>query len=318
MSYASLGRPDTEAEQLLGEMTIQALQRRAQALRVDEAALDAAEEKAELVALIGAAQAKTPGAVEAKQQAAEAAEAARLEQLRTELEGTTLRALQQRARQRGVDDAKLGAAADKAALVQLVLDAERPPVVCPNSAEKLDRLLTDRDTGEPTLLFRAAQLSCGLMSAAFCAGTFVTPGLADAIELEGPLLFGALLLLALVAGPVSMLALAEARRVCRCTGEEAFLPRLGAGTALLSAERHTALKGRVGMLDLTSRKVWVPIGIRIVVYGTFLVTGWGVQSPVQNRCTAAAASPGLSRPRPRKTRRASSVVGESVDRRTLR
>ena len=57
MSYASLERPGTEAEQLLGEMTIQALQQKAQALGVDEAALDAAEEKAELVALIAAAQA---------------------------------------------------------------------------------------------------------------------------------------------------------------------------------------------------------------------------------------------------------------------
>ena len=51
MSYASLERPDTEAEhaQLLGEMTIQALQQRAQTVGVDEAALDNAEEKAELV-----------------------------------------------------------------------------------------------------------------------------------------------------------------------------------------------------------------------------------------------------------------------------
>ena len=238
MSYASLERPDTEAEQLLGDLTIQALQQKAQALGVDEAALDAAGEKAELVALVGAAQAAQSGADEVTEQAATAInhfeqpraklEAARLEQLRTELEGTKLRAMQQRARQLGVDDAALGAVADKETLVQLVLDAiaeleaagleqlrtelegttlrelqkraeklakshscrhpcragrldeaslaamdkdsviqlilkAEPPVVCPNNpTEKADRWFTDRETGEPTLYFRAAQLSCWL------------------------------------------------------------------------------------------------------------------------------------------------------------
>ena len=99
MSYASLERPDTEGEQLLGDLTIQALQKKAQALGVDEAELDDAEEKAELVALIGAAQAAQPGADDAAQELAEKAEAARVAQLRTELEGTKLRALQKRARQ---------------------------------------------------------------------------------------------------------------------------------------------------------------------------------------------------------------------------
>ena len=68
-------------------------------------ALDAAEEKAELIALISAAQAAQSGADDAAQELAEKAEATRLAQLRTELEGTTLRALQKRARQRGVDAA---------------------------------------------------------------------------------------------------------------------------------------------------------------------------------------------------------------------
>ena len=47
MSYASLERPDTEAEHsVLSDMTIQALQQKAQGLGVDEAALDDAEENA--------------------------------------------------------------------------------------------------------------------------------------------------------------------------------------------------------------------------------------------------------------------------------
>ena len=56
------------------------------------------------------------------------------------------------------------------------------------------------------------------------------------------------------------------------------------GTALLSAERHADLKGS----DPTLRSTWMRIGIRMVLYGLVVVTGWGAQSPWQNRCTAAA------------------------------
>eukprot|EP01045_Picozoa_sp_COSAG04_P005331 COSAG04_NODE_246_length_18912_cov_7.669537_9_plen_164_part_00 len=102
-----------------------------------------------------------------------------------------------------------------------------------------------------------AQLSCWLISAAYCAGTFMTPSLAEAVELRDPLLFGALLALALVFGPGMLPILAEARRVCRCTGEEALLPRLGAGTALLSAERRSGLEKWANMVDPNSRYSWV-------------------------------------------------------------
>ena len=64
----------------------------------------------ERIALIDAAQAAQPGTND-EEAVAEATETARLEQLRKELEGTKLRALQKRARERGVDDAALGAAA---------------------------------------------------------------------------------------------------------------------------------------------------------------------------------------------------------------
>ena len=92
-----VGNPLATDEEL---MTIQELQEKAQALGVGEAALDAAEEKAELMALIAATQAAQPGTDDAGREAAEAAEAAQakeLAELRKELEGTKLRELQKRA-----------------------------------------------------------------------------------------------------------------------------------------------------------------------------------------------------------------------------
>eukprot|EP01043_Picozoa_sp_COSAG02_P026824 COSAG02_NODE_1556_length_11948_cov_8.326441_5_plen_537_part_00 len=160
------------------------------------------------------------------------------------------------------------------------------PVVCPNATERVDRLLTDRDTGESTLLFRGAQLACWLCSAAFCAGTFMTPSLAEAVELRDPLLFGGLVGLGLAVGPGFLAVLAEARRVCHCVGEEALLPRLGAGTALLSAERHAALKTHFDVLDPNSCLAMIDI-LLVILCGLF-VTGWGFHEHWQNRCTVAA------------------------------
>ena len=91
--------------------------------------------------------------------------------------------------------------------------------------------------------------------------------------------------LALVANCLHILA--EARRVCLCAGEEALLPRLGAGTALLSAERHAGLKTQFDRLDPTSGRSWALRINFVAVFGLFVVTGWGAQSPWQNRCTAA-------------------------------
>ena len=82
-------------------------------------------------------------------------------ELKTELEKTKLRPLHDRAVELGVDNADLAAATDegKPAVIALILDAERLKEVCPNPAEQLDRWLSHSKTGEPTLLFRAAQLS---------------------------------------------------------------------------------------------------------------------------------------------------------------
>ena len=171
-------------------------------------------------------------------------------------------------------------------LSQEAADSEAP-AVCPNPTDKIDRWLTDRGTGGPTLLFRAAQLACGLASAAVCAGTFLTPSLADAVEHRDPLLFGAVLAFALVLGPGVMLILADARRVCRYAGREALLPRLGAGTALLSAERNAGLKKFFDVVDPNGRYNWVGRIFWAAIIGPFIVMGWGFREPWQNRCTAA-------------------------------
>ena len=55
--------------------------------------------------------------------------------------------------------ANMKAAADEEELGLSLESADsEESVVCPNATEKLDRWLTDRDTSEPTLLLRAAQL----------------------------------------------------------------------------------------------------------------------------------------------------------------
>ena len=86
MSYASLERPDAGAEQPLHSLPLRALQEEAERLGVGDAELDDAEEQAELIALITAAQAAQVDAVEAQQQAAAVAETARRAELRKELQ----------------------------------------------------------------------------------------------------------------------------------------------------------------------------------------------------------------------------------------
>ena len=98
-----------------------------------------------------------------------------------------------------------------------------PLVTCPNPAASVDPWLTNQTTGEPTQFFKMMQVSCWMLGATICCGTFVTPSLANAYELDDTLLFGGVLVSALV-GPAWLPILSEARRVCRCTGEEAPLP----------------------------------------------------------------------------------------------
>jgi len=96
-------------------MKLRVLQKRAEELGVDEQVLNDADDKAEVVALILAA---TPAITNA---GAEAAEAARLAQLRDELLRMKLRALQKRAIELGANETALDAAEDKLAVVELIM-----------------------------------------------------------------------------------------------------------------------------------------------------------------------------------------------------
>lgn len=285
---------DTEAELPLSDMTIRQLQNEAaQREGVEQAKLDDAQDRADLIELIRPRSSScVADAVHQKLQAIE-------EKLKRDLRDTKLRALQKRAEQRGVcsrpcfarcsqraaHNALLEAAVDKPTLVELAYKVERP-VVCPNVTEPLDYMLTNRRTGKPSWIFRGAQLSCWLLGGSLCAGTFCTPSLADALELRDPLLVGAMLPGALAAGPGMVLLLAESRRVCRCIGDQALLPQLGAGTALLTARRHANLPN-VNRLFPTTCSYWLNVRTPfLTLFGLLAVTGWGVQLPWQNRCSA--------------------------------
>ena len=99
---------------------------------------------------------------------------------------------------------------------------------------------------------------CGrwLLSAAVCAGTFYSPGLADAVELRDPLLGGALLGLALLAGLGVPAVLAEARRVCRCAGVLlALLFALGVAPAIAPPLLDAVVPLRVRHCPALSRRL---------------------------------------------------------------
>ena len=133
-------------EELAG-MKMRALQKRAIELGVDEDTLDEADEKSEVIALILAAMAPVEdGAAAAACQAAEAeadaaaaaaaaeAEAARLTQLKEELAGMKMRALQTRAEELGVDGAALDEADDKSAVIELIMVQESTTVMAPTAS----------------------------------------------------------------------------------------------------------------------------------------------------------------------------------------
>ena len=109
----------------LGGMKLRALQRRAVEVGVPEEKLDDAEEKSEVIALILAALPTPAGQATAEDDEAAKAEAARLEQLKEELSGMKLRALQRRASELGITDAALDEAEEKSEVIELIMAKER-------------------------------------------------------------------------------------------------------------------------------------------------------------------------------------------------
>jgi hypothetical protein len=104
---------------------LSALWKRAEELGIDEDTLDEAEEKSEVIALILAAMA-TPvedGAAKAEAEVEAEAETTRLAQLKDELSGMKLRALQKRAEELGINEDTLDEAEEKSEVIVLILAA---------------------------------------------------------------------------------------------------------------------------------------------------------------------------------------------------
>jgi hypothetical protein len=127
MSSADEGTPQPGVELLaeLGAMKLSALWKRAEELGIDEDTLDEAEEKSEVIALILAAMA-TPvedGAAKAEAEVEAETKATRLAQLKDELSGMKLRALQKRAEELGINEDTLDEAEEKSEVIVLILAA---------------------------------------------------------------------------------------------------------------------------------------------------------------------------------------------------
>ena len=127
MSSADEGTPQPGVELLaeLGVMKLSALWKRAEELGIDEDTLDEAEEKSEVIALILAAMA-TPvedGAAKAEAEVEAETKATRLAQLKDELSGMKLRALQKRAEELGINEDTLDEAEEKSEVIALILAA---------------------------------------------------------------------------------------------------------------------------------------------------------------------------------------------------
>ena len=169
-------------------------------------------------------------------------------------------------------------------------DTQQPGLaVCPFLVADLDTMLTRKTDGRPTLFFYCCVAGCVAQSLAWLSGTFFEPGLPAAWEAGDPLLGLAVVAFAFVTGVGMPMALAETRRTCRDAGSDGLLPQLGAGTALIAAEREQALRAvdRMSGFDRDAATA-----VRVLGFALFglpsLVMGWGLHSPSQNRLTAAA------------------------------
>jgi hypothetical protein len=194
-----------------------------------------------------------------------------------------------------------------------------PMVVCPYLFEELDVWLTQPGSNSPTLFFRAAQAACVAWGLALLAGTFATPGLQDAWEASDPLLALGLVLLFISIGVLVPLRLDELRTTIRGgPADNGRLTQLGAGSALIPSGKAKALRklpmpAGNPMMDF---KNWV---IPLLFCGPSLCTGWGLQSPAQNRFTAAimfmkiiAAGP-LRQVGPVTLRTATALIGARIE-----
>ena len=162
-------------------------------------------------------------------------------------------------------------------------------VVCPFLFEDLDAMLTNEADGSPTLFYYGCVAGCVALALACLAGTFATPGLPEAWAAGDPLLGLALVAGALIWGVGAPMILAETRRTCCGAAGGGPLPQLGAGTAPIPAKEEQALH-KVDKLNGFHKDAATAARILPMVLLALpsLIMGWGLQSPTQNRLTAAA------------------------------
>eukprot|EP01043_Picozoa_sp_COSAG02_P020119 COSAG02_NODE_985_length_15457_cov_108.738247_7_plen_535_part_00 len=155
-------------------------------------------------------------------------------------------------------------------------------VICPFLFEDLDSLLT-LPGGAPTLYFGAVVATSVAMGLGLLAGTFYTPGLLDAWEAGDLLLALGVGCFAVSTIVLQSLLLVDMRASIRGAAGGGKLPRLGAGTALIPADKEKDLRELMPMAPMKALAVWT------ILWGFFLFTGWGLQSPTQNRVTSVVA-----------------------------
>jgi hypothetical protein len=191
----------------------------------------------------------------------------------------------------GGDHAQLDASLDAAAAPSLLDDAaaetttssgseEVRMVVCPFLFKSLDAILTLPDgspDGSPTWFFYLAVSTGPAISLALLAGLFMFPGLLDAWEANDKLLAVGLLCLVVLDSVAVPMQLFNVRSIIH----GGLLPKLGADATFIPADKEKALR-RVPMPSMKTR----PLLAVYICFGSFIYTGWGLQSPTQNRLTA--------------------------------
>lgn len=161
---------------------------------------------------------------------------------------------------------------------------------CPNLLEDLDSLVNKPD-GSPTVWFLCAIGTCLAQGLTVLVGTFWAPGIDVVVEARDPLL-GAMLFIATILNFIGEpLMLVESRSVVCLKGATALLPKLTIDTACISVEAAEQLKKAdvlAGVFHPTTK--WVTTQLATCIFcGLFIMTGWGLHSPLHNRLAAVVA-----------------------------
>lgn len=154
-------------------------------------------------------------------------------------------------------------------------------VVCPDHLRSIDELLTTPG-GKPTKLFWFSQACCAIQCPHILVGTFISPGVATAVESHDKLLGLAIFGVALGLGGTAMI-IEDVRLSVRPSGP---LTKLGAGTKEVPAR----LSAQIEQSMVKFHPERPAFKAKIVGYGLVLgvvaVLGAGIQSVAHNRVSA--------------------------------